>query len=167
VAISPRQVRKKEYPMRVYIHTGTTTPTVRDAEPDTRIGDLIDSNTGDHVFARGQEEPVDLDATIGSLSDAGHVHLHVHGCRKITVSVRYNGATKETQVPPGHTMEKVLDWAIGHRGFNLDPAAAADLTLRVPGSDLDLDLDLGIDAYAPIGTCAVLFDLLPVQRFAG
>ena len=82
------------------------------------------------------------------------------------MTVFYNGRQVSRAFGPGSTIERVLAWAVGTDGFNIDPTTAHDLVLRLPGQPEDLDPSTHVGTLAPNGGELAL-DLLPSARFAG
>jgi len=106
-----------------------------------------------HVFERDSDEV---------LSGIGHrraIILLVHRCRHITVEFRYEHETKKHNFSPAATILRVLQWAVGKHGFNLDDNAAAKSNLILPGADQPLPKDAMLGRYAKHPGCTVTLDL--------
>ena len=106
-----------------------------------------------HVFER------DSDDVLKEIGDRRAVMLLVHRCRHITVDVRYDGETKQHKFSPAATVLRVLHWAVGKNGFNLDENTTAKANLILPGTEQPLPKDAMIGRYAPHPGCAVTLDL--------
>jgi hypothetical protein len=105
------------------------------------------------LFERDADEPVN--AFVGRKA----VRLVAHRNKKITVQVRYEHLTKERVFGPAKTVFKVLQWAVGNKGFNLEPQAAARANLILPGAENPLAKDDVIGKYAPQGHDTLVLDL--------
>jgi hypothetical protein len=70
------------------------------------------------------------------LTTAGIGHqsrVHLRRCHKIHVTVSCNGQEKSRAFSPAATMDRVTQWAVGTRGFDLDDSDAAEHVLQVIG----------------------------------
>jgi hypothetical protein len=113
------------------------------------------------LFVEDCEEPVDLALVVEKVERA-KVH-HVHRVRKIEARVFYQGRRIENSFSPSTRVQRVLDWAIGPKGFKIDPVIAPEMELalvdhktalpknahigryvRHPRPELDLDLIRGV-----------------------
>jgi len=66
---------------------------------------------GGGIFVEDSDSELGLDTR---LKDAGVRHrdrLHFHRCRKVEVTVNFNGVIKERHFPPSKTVAKVKRWA--------------------------------------------------------
>jgi hypothetical protein len=106
-----------------------------------------------HVFER------DSDDVLTGIGGRHAITLLVHRCRHITVDVRYDGIVKQHKFSPAATVLRVLHWAVGKNGFNLDENSAAKANLILPGADQPLPKDTMIGRYAAHPGCAVALDL--------
>jgi hypothetical protein len=80
-----------------------------------------------HVFERDADEP------IGGIKDKKTLSVVAHRCKRVDVQVRFEHQTKAHEFAPSATVFRVLQWAIGKRGFNLDETARAKANLILPG----------------------------------
>lgn len=87
------------------------------------------------------------------------LRLTVHTGREITVMVNYEHLTKEKKFSPSKTVFKVLQWAVGKSGFNLDPTSAARANLILPGNDQPLPREAPISSFVPSGEHVLVVDL--------
>ncbi|ANK95502.1 MULTISPECIES: hypothetical protein [Rhizobium] len=106
-----------------------------------------------HVFER------DSDELLTGIGDRRAITLLVHRCRHIAVTIRYGGETHEREFSPAATVLRILHWAVGKHGFNLDDNAAAKANLIVQGSDQPLPKDVMIGRFAAHPGCGVALDL--------
>jgi hypothetical protein len=98
------------------------------------------------LFVEDVEEPIDLAILIAEEMGRGKVH-HVHRARQVEVSVFYNGQQKEKRFPPSARVQRVLDWAVGREGFNIDRAIAPEMELALHGSTTALPRDAHIGRF--------------------
>lgn len=90
--------------------------------------------------------------------------LHVHRCRKIAVSVTYNGVTKPADFSPSRTVGAVKTH-VATKLFELSKHDAAEHVLQLAGMKDRPDADTHIGSVA--SECAVAFDLVPLVRVEG
>ena len=107
-----------------------------------------------HIFEHDKDHPL-----TGPISGRKTIRLVGHRCREVTVEVRYDQHVKHHKVAPARTVFKVLQWAIGKHGFDLDPLAAAKANLILPGADAPLPREAAIGKFAPAGHCTLVVDL--------
>lgn len=107
-----------------------------------------------HLFER------DKDAPIGSEIDSKKaLSAILHRCRNVRVTVRFEHDSKHHDFPPSATVFRVLHWAIGKQGFNLDDTAKAKANLMLPGTSDPLPKDAMIGRYVKSGQCSLTVDL--------
>jgi hypothetical protein len=111
------------------------------------------------LFVEDGEEPLDLAVVMTTEQVSGKVH-HVHRVRKIEVGVFYQGQRKEKKFPPSARVQRVLDWAVGKDGFNIDPAIAPEMELAIHGQTKALPKNAHIGRYIRHPHCALDFDLI-------
>jgi len=150
--------------MRVYVHDSEGKRVV-EADEDASLIEVVGVVGDVQVWAEDADEPLAADATVAVLADRDVAAVHV-GNGQITVTVTYNGQTKSESFGPGTKVDKVLDWAVGARGFNIPEGDRDDLVLRAKGSLEGLDPDTHIGTLAKKGEPLAL-DLVPGERFAG
>jgi len=138
----------------------------REVEPGARLREVLVIETDDELVYRvGDESEIDLDVTVAEVFGQEPGHLITHSCRKVAVTVVYAGAEKIVKVHPAVRLRKVRAKAVDE--FDIEPADAADLALRLPGRDQDLDLAMPVGAIVPKGTCSVSLDLVHTVRPQG
>lgn len=81
--------------------------------------------------------------------------LVVHRCKKILVTVHYEHRSKTKKFAPSATVYRVLQWAIGRNGFDLDPDARSKANLILPGADQPLPRNDAIGKYADKKSCSL------------
>ena len=101
----------------------------------------------------------DKDAELTSVEGRSAIAVVAHRCTKVMVSVGFSNEIKETHFSPSATVFRVLAWATGKRGFNLDDDAKAKATLILPGSEEPLPRDDIVGKHLIAGTCNFRADL--------
>ena len=114
-----------------------------------------------------EESAMDLEALIGSTSIRHRSRVHVHRCRKVAVTVSFNGVQKAETFPSAATMKRVKQWAVGKKGFEMSDVDAAEHVLQLSGSSERPDEDIHIGTLVQAPHCSVSFDLVPKVRVEG
>jgi hypothetical protein len=110
------------------------------------------------LFVEDCEDPVDLALIIeGNLMDRVH---HVHRVRKIEVGVFYQGRRIQERFAPSARVQRVLDWAIGSKGFKIDPTIAPEMELALHGQTTALPKNAHIGRYVRHPHHELAFDLI-------
>ncbi len=65
------------------------------------------------------DEPFTPGVTLTSAGIHHRSRVHLHRCRKIEVTVSFNGQDKSRAFSPAATIARVTKWAVGKRGFDL------------------------------------------------
>jgi hypothetical protein len=164
--------------MRVHLYTaGSIEARTLTATPEARLRDLVELADGEQGFVvdDGHDEEdesdgddgegADPDATVAALFGTGSGHLVTHTCRRVAITVAYAGGEQIVKVPPSARLRQVRRRAIA--AFGIAAADAADLVLRLPGSDQDLDLTLPAGAIVPQRSCEAAVDLVHTVRPQG
>ncbi len=133
-------------------------------------------NGGALIFVEDFAVPVDAEVLFEELlpegvnTEAGMeckpLRLHIHRCRRVEVSVRFNGQTATRHFGPSTTIHRVHHWA-ARRAFGLSPRDAAEHVLQIQGTSTRPDRDVHIGTLVACGVCAVPFDLVPFKRVEG
>jgi hypothetical protein len=110
------------------------------------------------LFIEDCEEPLDIAVLIAE-ENSGKVH-HVHRARHIEVSVFYQERRIEKRFSPATRVQRVLDWAVGPNGFNIDKAIAPEIELALEGSKVPLPKDAHIGRYLRHPEHCLSFDLI-------
>jgi len=160
--------------IELYVHAQNgADPKLVKASEESTITELLQiiATTGDlggkvdeeiFVFTEDSDEPVEHHRKLSECEIRHRHHIHCHRCRKVQVSVFYNGEHHET-FGPATTVKRVLKWAI--KAFKLSPTDAADkiLVLKGHGSE-ELPLDAHIGSFAQPHHCSVELSLTaPVE----
>ncbi|MGE3467240.1 MAG: hypothetical protein AB7J13_09930 [Pyrinomonadaceae bacterium] len=111
----------------------------------------------------GNELP--LASTLEHAGVRDRSRVHAHRCRKVNVTVNFNGEAKSDDMPPSTRVEKVKKWAI--KEFDIDRIEATEHALQMCGTADRPDEDLHIGTLTTTGSCSVCFDLVPKIRVEG
>lgn len=153
--------------MEIYMHDASgESPRLLEVDAERPARHLLEAEN-EVLWVEGNDEPLDLDA---SLQDAGvgkRAHLHQGRCHKIDVQVRYNSETRSKRFAPAVTVAAVFAWTSGPKGFELTGEQRATHALAIQGADHTLDSTVHIGSLIKSGTCEVELDLVPKERFAG
>ena len=105
------------------------------------------------VFTEDCDEPVEHHRKLSQCEIRHRHHIHCHRCRKVQVSVFYNGEHHET-FGPATTIKRVLKWAV--KAFKLSQVDATDKILVLKGrGNEELPLDAHIGSYTQPHLCSV------------
>lgn len=140
--------------------------TVRDILTAAR-GAGLTAAEGVDLSLEDEEAAVDLDLPIAATPIKHRSRIHVHRCRKVAVTVSFNGAQKDETFGPGATVKRVKRWAVGKQAFDLSDVDAAEHVLQLSGSSERPDEDLHIGTLVTHPRCSVSFDLVPKIRVEG
>lgn len=127
----------------------------------------LEVSEGAALWLEDEESAMDLDAEIASTSIRHRSRVNVHRCRKVDVTVTFNGVQKSETFPPAATMKRVKRWAVGRKGFDMSDVDAAEHLLQLSGSSERPDEDIHIGTLVQAQQCSVSFDLLPKVRVEG
>lgn len=103
-----------------------------------------------------------------SLKKAGirdRSRVHIHRCRKVKVTVYFNGETEVDNFPPSTTVGKVKKWA--DKKFDIDKIDATEHALQLCGTSIRPDEDTHIGMLTKHPSCSICFDLVPKRRVEG
>lgn len=119
------------------------------------------------VWVEDAEEPLPRGATLDAVGIGHRSRVHVHQCRRVAVTVNYNGDHKAASFSPATTVGRVKQWAVGKQGFGLTPIDAAEHLLQVCSSTTRPDEDVHIGALVQAPNCGLCFDLIAKKRVEG
>lgn len=106
------------------------------------------------LFERDKDEPLDQPDRARKTW-----RLVAHSARLITVKVRYEHRSIEEKFAPARTVFRVLQWAVGKKGFNLDPTIAAKANLILPGAEAPMPREAAIGTFVRRGEHVLVVDL--------
>jgi hypothetical protein len=151
--------------------------------PHTTVRELLEaaqskgvaSQTGDDhgggkdvaVYAEDRETPLPAASTLEAAGLSNHSSVHLSRCPRVAVTVHYNGQDRSEAFGPGVPMHRVKEWAVGNKGFNLNPVDAAEHVLQLTGTSDRPDEDVHIGSLVGGSGCKVEFDLVAKVRVEG
>lgn len=112
-----------------------------------------------------EDKEIVLDAKLIEVG-IGHRHrLHFHRCRRVEVSVNFNGTTNKRPFSPSATVAKIKGWADDE--FGLKGVDATEHALQICGTNKRPDLDVHVGSLVQFPNCQICFDLVPKKRVEG
>lgn len=152
--------------------SGSSEPTVTEADDDHRLVDLVEIYEKDVIVlvddTDDQVEFVELDitATIAEVAQGKEILTLLRNPRtKVTVHVHYAGNTVDVHVHAATRLRRVRKLAV--EALDLDAEGAADTTLRLEGSEEDLPLKRPVGAYLKKDQHEISLDLVHKVRPQG
>ena len=118
------------------------------------------------VFLEGGVEPIPDGEKLPNSEDGRPVPLHVHRCRRVLVTVTFNGVSKGHEFAPGSTVADVKKF-VAVREFGMKPVDAAEHVLQYPGSAERPEPETHVGALVKCPDCRISFDLVPHKRVEG
>lgn len=140
---------------------------VRDIVEAARAKGLPAATDGHDVAVLIEDEEVELNQECG-LGESGIKHrhnVHCHRCRRVHVSVTYNGTEKSHSFSSSTTVAKVKQWADDQ--FHLQGVDATEHALQVCDTRDRPSDEIHIGTLAQHPDCQVCFILAPKQRVEG
>lgn len=128
--------------------------------------DAAQSETGGmFLLLEDRDDELRPDASLNE-SGIGHRHrIHCHRCRRIEVTVNFNGVSKSHPFSPSNTIKKIKRWA--DEQFELKGVDATEHALQLCGTNTRPDEDVHVGSLARYPNCKVCFDLVPKKRVEG
>ena len=117
------------------------------------------------VTLEDDDREIALASTLKAAGLTNRKRVHVHRCKKVQVSVNFNGSTITDDLPPSTTVKKVKRWA--DKAFDIDKIDAVEHALQICGTSDRPDEDVHIGTLTTHATCSVCFDLVPKKRGEG
>jgi len=111
------------------------------------------------LFLEDDDKTLELSIKITKEHAHGKIH-HVHRVKEIEVTVFYQGAHKTKKFPPSARVQRVLDWAVGPKGFKLDPTIAPEMELALHGQTDALPKSAHIGRYVRHPNDKLALDLI-------
>ena len=118
------------------------------------------------VFVEGGDEPIADGDKLPGNKDRQPVPLHVHRCRRVLVTVTFNGLSKAHEFSPAKTVADVKKFA-AIREFGMKPADAAEHVLQFSGSGKRPEPETHVGALVGCPECRIAFNLVPHKRVEG
>jgi hypothetical protein len=156
--------------MKVYVHReGVLEPDAIEVTAETTVADLAGEQGADGVVVLREDDHEALDFEL-LLTQAGiedRVHLFAGKVQRLAVEVHFNGVAKQDQFSASQRVEKVFNWAVGKKGFDLSKADAAEHTLALCASGEVPAADVLIGSLPQERPGHLCFNLIPKHRFEG
>jgi hypothetical protein len=130
------------------------------------VAEAVGLEAGEAVWIEEAEEELLASLPLVDVGISHRGHVHVNRCRKVNVSMTYNGTRKEHTFAPATKVERVRKWALSKKGFGIDPVDAAELLLVLGGTTTKIDLKDHIGSFVGAG-CAVSLDLISKPKTEG
>ena len=127
---------------------------------------LVANGVEGELYAADQDDRLDPGKSLGSQGIKAGSKLIVARCRRVEVTVNFNGGAKQDSFPPGAAVAAIFAWATGKKGFDLPRSEAGKHTFQVCGGTEQSDQADHIGSWAG-DDCKVCFDLVPKQKFEG
>lgn len=110
------------------------------------------------LFVEDSEEAIDPARVLdGSMADKVH---QVHRVHRIDVRVFYQSRQIDRRFAPSARVERVLDWAAGDDGFDIDPVIAPEMELALHGQTEALPKNAHIGRYVRHPHHELVLDLI-------
>lgn len=140
--------------------------TLRDVVKAAQAGGAVGMNPEEVIFfVEDSDRELKIDIRLKE-AGIGHRHrLHCHRCRKVEVTVNFNGMSKPQTFPPSKTIAKVKKWADDQ--FGLKGVDATEHALQICGTNTRPDEDVHIGSLVQHPGCKLCFDLVPKKRVEG
>lgn len=132
------------------------------------FAEIIVSAAGieEHIFLlEDSEHELPFDKPIKDIGIKHRGRIHVHRCRKVKVSVTFNGKEIDEAFPPSKTIAKVKHWA--DKKFGIEGVDATEHALQICGTAKRPDEDVHIGSLVRRPVCQICFDLVPKKRVEG
>jgi hypothetical protein len=151
--------------VEVYVHgEGSREPKLVKVSEDATLREVAEA-AGCHlervedlfIGRQDDDDPCHSEDPLHKAKVGHRHHIHCHRCKKIHVSVLYNGIQKEREFSPAVRLDRVLRWATHE--FGLHGQDAADMALFLPGETQPLDGDIHIGSLASFPHCRVAFTM--------
>lgn len=116
------------------------------------------------LFLEDEEDPKQKDHSGERDGIKKRIHIHCHRCRKIAVTIVYNGDDKTFTFSPSATAKKILKKAI--HAFHINEADAGDYLLKLDDKTILQPSD-HIGSFATFPHCQVKLFLTPTKPVQG
>ena len=136
-----------------------------DGELHVFVGDVEDD---DAERDDADDEPVaaDLAASVEEAGIGRHAHVCCHCCRRIEVSVAYNGRNVRKRFSPAARISRIVKWAKRRLGVADEPTLDG-AEVQVKGGQDRPAGDIRIGTLATGHACALAFTLVVPERVNG
>jgi hypothetical protein len=158
---------KREGRHELYLHRrGEPRVALLDVDTAATVETALGIGDGELVWAEDSDAEIDVSLTVAAAGLRHRGHVHAGRCRKVETEVTHNSDSKQRTFQPSTRIDRVFEWAVSKRGFNLTPTDAAEHELVVSGTSIKPDPSDHVGSF--IGDdCAVAFSLVPKIRNEG
>jgi len=118
------------------------------------------------LFLEDEAESIADEVPIASKAGRAGVKVHIHRCRKVTVTIHFKDKSVHDTFAPGVTVARVKLWA-AVRKFGMTEEEASHHHLQLTGTTVQPDPGTHIGALVTAGRCAVEFDLVSTPKVNG
>jgi hypothetical protein len=126
--------------IQVYVHgENSRDPKLIEVPENATVSDIINAyqatfpNAGNQeeieIFLEDKEEPIHRDHSGDKTGIKKKDHFHCHRCKKIAVTIFYNGEDKQVHFSPSITAKVILKKAV--HTFNINESDAGDYLLKL------------------------------------
>lgn len=119
------------------------------------------------VTVENDDAELDLDASLSAAGIADRERVHIHRCKRVSVTVNFNARQAMEDFPPSTTIKRLKKWADSKKGFDLKGADATEHLLQLCNSGERPDEDAHIGSLIEVSDCSLCFDLVPKSRVEG
>lgn len=121
--------------MRLYVHReGQQDPEALEADGEATIAGVLGPEAP-VVLLEDEEDALDPVLTLGAAGVKDRAHLFVGRRQRVEVAVMFNGERIERTFSSSAPVKRVLRWAVGKQGFDLEEADAAEQELRLSDTE--------------------------------
>ena len=118
------------------------------------------------LFIEDEDGPIDETVLVKDRATATGLKVHIHRCRKVKVTVMFNGTTVECHFPPSATIARVKRWA-AEREFGMSEDEAGEHVLQIAGTHERPAPGTHIGSLTNDEAESLSFDLVPDERVNG
>ncbi len=139
---------------------------IREIQRTITVAEALDLADGERAWLEETETEIDVTVTVVESNLEHRGHVHVNRCHEVITKVTYNGVAKEHTFHSATRIERVFEWAVSKRGFNLTPTDATEHVLQITGTTIQPDVHDHIGSFVR-EHCSVSFGLVPKIRPQG
>lgn len=118
------------------------------------------------IFLENREDPLEDHIVVFELLQETSVNLHLHRCRHVEVTVRFNGKPVERKFAPSATIARIKHWAAVEK-FGMTEEEAGEHLLQIAGTKDRPAPGVHVGTLTSCPACKVTFDLVPDERVNG
>jgi hypothetical protein len=125
-----------------------------------------DAAADDFVFLlEDSERELASDKSLKELGIKNRERIHINRCRKVKVSVNFNGREIADAFSPSKTIAKIKHWA--DKEFDINGVDRTEHALQICDTAKRPDEDTHLGALVRHPNCQICFDLVPKKRVEG